>query len=72
MVHFSINIMLLVKPMNYVNVSLHGINGIHSKYLYAVGCDQLSDLYKRTIRLPCDFVLFPTKILPTSLKKGVN
>ena len=73
MVHFSIDIMLLVKPLNYVNVSLHGINGIHSKYLYAVGCDQLSDLYKRTIRLPCDdFVLFPTKILLTSLNKGVN
>ena len=73
MVHFSIDIMLLVKPLNYVNVSLHGINGIHSKYLYAVGCDQLSDLYKRTTRFPCDeFVLFPTKILLTSLNKGVN
>ena len=69
MVHFSKVIILLVKPMNYVIVSLHGINGIHSKYLYAVGCDQLSDLYKRTIRLPCDdFLLFTTKILLTKAK----
>ena len=69
MVHFSKVIILLVKPMNYVIVSLYGINGIHSKYLYAVGCDQLSDWYKRITRLACDdFVLFSTKILLTKAK----